>query len=93
MKHFSLLDPFLSYKENGVLWMWSQEPKPKLYVKFQNGSSKVGSSHACKYKTKVEMSVSYKAKVLIIAVQCTTWGLIFSHVWPFYEWAVTDLDP
>ncbi len=22
-----------------------------------------------------------------------SWGHIFSRVWPFYEWAVSDLDP
>jgi hypothetical protein len=22
-----------------------------------------------------------------------SWGRIFGHVWPFYEWAVSDLDP
>ncbi len=21
------------------------------------------------------------------------WGCIFSHVWPFYEWAVSNLEP
>ncbi len=36
--------------------------------------------------------ITYYNRQLMIIIK-HTWGHIFSRVWPFYEWAVSDLGP
>ncbi len=59
-----------------------------MFLKLQSHLQMLDSDKSDKHNSLLCYRVNY-----VIKKQIKHKGGIFSHVWPFYEWAVSDLDP